>query len=94
MDTNETQYIGIGQFKGWVFTLKPSGEGYIKHTITAPACWWESCHGCAEFYDQMTPGYREKRKYEIEHPADKWIEANWLTQWTKNGLIKKDNPHE
>lgn len=83
------QYAGVGQFKGWTFTLTPSGEGYMQHTITAPACWWESCRGCAECYDQLTPGYSAKRKYEIEHPADKWIEANWLTQWMKNGLIKE-----
>lgn len=84
----ENTYTGTGQFQGWKFTLTPSGEGYTRHTITAPRVWWESVRECAEFYDQLKPGYAKKRKYEIEHPADDWIEANWLTQWTKHGLIK------
>jgi hypothetical protein len=91
-------FVGLKDFSGWQFTLTPArascdgcdgAEGFTRVTQVQYPAAFESVRGACEYYERMHLGWTAARAHEINNPPPLWVEANWLTQWLKAGLIRE-----
>jgi hypothetical protein len=95
--SDEVTYEGCEQFVGWTVTLIPMTAGEF-----GEPCYSLDCPGYKRVH--LTPSKHDvymlqqaerdgrateaKRAWVHNRPPD-WVEAGWLVEWLKHGLLKR-----